>query len=50
MAIVDNVITVIIIALIVLLIWSRIMGQRMIDTFREIVEFVGDFKQEVPVE
>lgn len=46
---VDNLITFAIILLIILIIWSKIMGQTMLETLNEIKEFVTGLKpEEVP--
>jgi len=45
MAFLDTALVVIIILFIILLIWSRVMGQRIIDSLYEIKEFIASFKE-----
>jgi len=44
---VDTSLVIIIVLFLILLIWSRIMGQKMLDTFKEIVEMLKSLKQPV---
>ena len=47
MATVDTIIVSVILIFIMLIIWSKIMGQRMLDTLNEIKDFItGLFKHE----
>lgn len=43
MSAVDTIITLVILALIILVIWSRVMGQTMYDTIMEIKEIIQSF-------
>ena len=41
----DTALVIIILLFLVLIVWSKIMGQRMLDTFKEIKSMVAEAKQ-----